>query len=442
MTSANSLTLSMFNLYCDIDSDTTGIYNTLHDSALLISKDVLSKLPGNIEDGEIRNLLLNEKIAFTSNVDEKLYFQYFINKLKYAPRRASFTVLVTSDCNFTCEYCFEGSNHKIVYMSKQTADDIVSFVRNSIDKHSSLNNVLVAFYGGEPLLNRSIIHKICNGLTESNNYSDKTVFTITTNLSLLTNEDIKMFEKYRFVNVQVAIDGPQHIHNRRRRSKDDSDTYTTIIRNIQRLVDHQISTIVILNYDQQNYSYMDELIAEIKLRLPFDKLIFFLNPIVESLSNHNCRRLFMSTELETDLFIELYDKLRGNRIPVDAFGQRDMVCMATSDVSCTVDLEGNLYKCGFTVGNSEYQVGTIYDDLYSNLNYELILDEPWKVCLENACPYLPICGAGCRGLALVKNLFLSDPVCEKKDYYEKVFNRLLKDHFQDLIKKGCENKRG
>jgi len=438
MNKNSPLTLSMFNIYCHIDKNTVGIYNTLHDSALLISKEYFKNLPNNINNEKIKTLLINEKVLFDSSFDERLYFRYFINKLKYSPQQASFTLLLTTDCNLACKYCFEGLTNNTVYMSEQTANDIVIYFQNILKIHTSLTNIVICFYGGEPLLNRAAMSKICKKLSENNDIFNKINFTITSNLSLLKDEDIEIFNKYNFLNVQVALDGPQSIHDKRRCTKDGGKTYSTIINNIQRLVDNQISTMIILNYDQENYLYMDDLIDDLKLKLPYKKLIFFLNPIIKSFANQNCKELFMTSEFETDLFIKLYKKLRKNKIPIEAFGQRDMVCMATSDVSCTIDPLGNLFKCGLTVCKPEYKIGTIHEDIYTNLNYRFILDETWFDCLEVACPYLPICGGGCRGLSLIQNSSLSKLLCEKKEYYEKVFKYILRNHFKELMKKGCE----
>ncbi len=422
----------MFNLYSEIDRNTVGIYNTLHDSAVLLNKDIYKNFP-NIVEKDIIKTLIEEKLIYKTSFDEKLYFRYFINKLKYSPNHASFTVLLTSNCNFKCNYCFEGLNNRKVSMSSELAEDTANYIWNSFELHNSLNKIIVSYYGGEPLLNREAMISICENLNSKSNSQQKVDYVLISNLSLLTDNDIKFLKKYRFLNIQVALDGPKRIHDNRRSTKTNIATYDTIIDNINKLVKNKLSVIIIINYDNENYKYIDKLIIDLKEKLPTKKISFFLNPIIKSLSNQKCEKLFMSNGQQTDLLIKIYKKFRKNEMNVEVFGLRDMLCMATTDVSGVIDPLGNIYKCGFLMPNTKYQTGTIYDDLYYKLNYQFLLDEPWADCLNESCAYLPICGGGCRGIAIIENKSMDTPLCEKKEYFDKIQKYIIKDYLKDLI---------
>ena len=100
MSTNSEYILSLFNIYLELEKGTYGIYNTLHDSAISISRDNLLKLRKNsLSDKNLLQTLHENKIIHNNKFNEKDYFKYYINKLKYAPVYASFVLMVTSSCN-------------------------------------------------------------------------------------------------------------------------------------------------------------------------------------------------------------------------------------------------------------------------------------------------------------------------------------------------------
>lgn len=426
--------LSIFNIYHHLDDDLIGIYNSLHDSMLLIESAGLEDL--STLESDALEILLKEKAAYPKSFDEKSYFRYFINKLKYSPTHVSFVVVLTTDCNFCCPYCFEGSSLNSEYMDDEVADATIKFIIESVKKHTSIRTVYIAFFGGEPLLNRPVMWEICRRLREILGNTHDIRFTLTTNLTLLSQDDITLLRDFAFTNVQVAIDGAKSIHDTRRATKGRQPTYDSTFENIRCLIKDNIQTMVFLNFDHQNASTFEMLITDIKNKLPFHELVFLLNPITPSLARSCSKNYFMPKDVEANLFVNLFKELKDSGLTIQAFGQKDMLCMANSDLSCMIDPKGRLFKCGMMIGNDNFVTGTVFDNTFNSMYYQLIINEPWEDCLQNACPYLPICGGGCRSLALISGIPFSAPYCEKKTYFESVFPVVLEDEFNRLIQKG------
>lgn len=432
--SNNQYKFSIFNIYIELSKDTIGIYNTLHDSAAVLDKESFNNFK--VLDDEKLNALLNNRMIFADEFNEKRYFRYYLNKLKYSPRHATFVLSITSDCNLSCEYCFEGKNNISKNMSSDIALKSIQFITNSFEKHSSLKELYIAFFGGEPLLNKKIMSIICEEIFRQQNISKVTKFTLTSNLTTLTDDDIEILKHYSFTNVQVAIDGSKEFHDYRRKFKSGQGSFNVTVGNIIKLINNGINVMVFLNFDNENEQSYNELIPYIKKQLPFEKLVFVLNPITKSLCNSNCNISFMNKSQEKETFLKLYSKLKESGLTVQAFGQKDMLCIINTDVSCIIDPEGFIYKCGMMLGNLQYKVGSVSSNLPCNLFYELILEEPWKNCLETECAYLPVCGAGCRSLALVNEGSLKSVYCEKNEYFDTIYKETLKDHFNKLLKGG------
>ncbi len=191
MSTNSEYILSLFNIYLELEKGTYGIYNTLHDSAISISRDNLLKLRKNsLSDKNLLQTLHENKIIHNNKFNEKDYFKYYINKLKYAPVYASFVLMVTSSCNMNCQYCFEGTNKPELNMSKRTAKSAVEYIIKSSRTNTSIQDIFISFFGGEPLLNRKIIESVCHQIRGSE-LKDTAHFSITTNLTLLNNNDIQ-----------------------------------------------------------------------------------------------------------------------------------------------------------------------------------------------------------------------------------------------------------
>ena len=435
---SESFKLSMFNLYLKIDESTSGVYNTLHDSALVVDKDVLQTICETSMHGHDSFLepLIENKMLVPHDFDEKQYFIYYLNKMKYSPVRASYILTLTSSCNLDCPYCFEGRNKNGDTMSPVVAERALDYIIHQCEKNTSVKNVEIAFYGGEPLLNRDVMKFICEKASSTLNNIVRLEYTLVSNLTLLMDSDIELLKHYSFTNIQVAIDGPPEIHDKRRISKTGDKTFDLIFSNILKLVDNNLQVVLILNFDESSWHCYSDLIPIIKAQLPYKRMYLILNPLSKCLCNTSCGSTFSDNSKEAEIFLKLYNYFRDNDISIHAFGQDSVPCMLNRDMSEVIDPKGLVYKCGLMLGKPEFAAGSIFDSLSRTFNYKMLLEEPWKQCLDRGCVYLPICGGGCRTRALIEAGDLSSLYCRKNDYYDHVYSILLRDHFKELIEGG------
>lgn len=428
--------LSLFNIYFDLDEGSSvGVYNTLHDSAIVLDRETYVRVIK--EDSDVENDILSSlfrnRIIFPKNFDERQYFRYYINKLKYSPKHASFVFCLTSDCNLTCPYCFEGQNKIPKYMSPKLARSAVTFLSKMYQKNSSLTDIYITFFGGEPLLNREVMGTVCEEISRIHEIRDKVKYILTSNLTSLTNTDLTLIKQYPFISVQVAMDGSKRVHDSRRKFKSGRGSFDLIVKNIKKLVENHLPVTIFLNFDRETEECYDEFLLYIKSNLPYEQINFVLNPLTKSLCNRSCDIYFIDKGQKEGMFLNIYQKFKNHGITIDAFGQKDMVCMLTTDISCIIDPEGWLYKCCLMLGLPKYRIGNIFIDHYYDLNYKMITAEPWESCLEAGCAYLPICGGGCRCVALMETGDMKALDCRKKDYYDEGFRVILRDHFNQLM---------
>lgn len=132
---------------------------------------------------------------------------------------------VTTKCNFRCKYCTYSDNYEFTrthgsnFMTFDTAKLAIDYYMKNfaiVYKRNFERAPIISFYGGEPLLNFTLIENIVIYLqSKYPEYKKDFQFHITTNGLLLNNEIRKFLYENKF-NVLVSIDGYKENHDRNR----------------------------------------------------------------------------------------------------------------------------------------------------------------------------------------------------------------------------------
>ncbi len=91
-------------------------------------------------------------------------------------------------------------------------------------------NISIVFNGGEPLLNFTVLKKLHIAL-EKIGVND---FSISTNLTLLTDEIITYLYNNKFI-LHISLDGTKDIHNKNRIFKDGKGTFDIVYNNVVKI---------------------------------------------------------------------------------------------------------------------------------------------------------------------------------------------------------------
>lgn len=110
------------------------------------------------------------------------------------------TVILTADCNLACSYCYQN-----VRRPRRMEWDTL---RASLDMAlaSSQRPVEVFFVGGEPMLELSLIQRAAEYVGEHCTESPRVKYSISTNGTLLKDENIAFLAEHRF-DTQISFDG-------------------------------------------------------------------------------------------------------------------------------------------------------------------------------------------------------------------------------------------
>lgn len=378
-------------------------------------------------------------------------------------RLQGITLQLTQNCNFRCRYCsFSGNGyfdrkHNGAMMSKDIACKAVDFLKNN---SSDLRTVRIGFYGGEPLLNYSL-------LKETVSYAKKVmpekelIFSVTTNLSILNDEIISFFIENKF-NVAVSLDGSQHYHDRYRRfAVDGSGTFSTVYSNLKRIFDFSsdyfskyitISAVVdcddnvaelqeffkrgFIRNARVNFSALDSSKTDFKKNPTEDFLNSYKENLFKALINNHIQTERIHVQSNDVLFsnsgdFEELEKNLSMKTPIKQMHHSGPCIPGHSKM--LVDVHGNLYTCEKASSNSTtMRIGNLYkgydfDKTNSLLNVGKLTQENCKKCW--AIRFCSACAINIDNFdTLSKELKLKE--CE---ITVKKVEELLKDYF--VVKK-------
>lgn len=114
--------------------------------------------------------------------------------------KSLYVIFTTTACNAACTYCFE-KGYEAITMSDETADDVARYIEKTRDKNQTIR---LKWFGGEPLVNKAVIDRICGKLKAD---GVKYESSITTNGSLLSKcSDKELIDLWHIKDIQLTFD--------------------------------------------------------------------------------------------------------------------------------------------------------------------------------------------------------------------------------------------
>ncbi len=382
-------------------------YNSASNSLIVLEKNYAGILEqgvsGSFSDSrtpeEIVTTLKDNGFLIPEDIAEQGRSEIQSMLSRYSISGFGMVIAPTLDCNMACPYCFENKRNR-PSMTDATAEKLLEFVSQRI-RTTEAKSFHVGWYGGEPLLELNRIRSLSKSfLTLAAKENITYGAGIITNGTLLTAEAAQILrEEGKVSTAQITIDGLPATHNKRRILRDGSESFDTIIENID-AVRKIISISVRVNVDRSNADEAKALIEYfINDRHWEEDVIFYFSPVHKSteycqIKENTC---FSSSEfgpVNAELFNHTY-KLGNRRVPLQFYPRViQSYCSGPSVNSLVMDPEGNFCKCWEHIGDPRHFIGSLSSGLVMNeehsrwLNYRLD-----SKCF--ACKILPICQGGC-----------------------------------------------
>lgn len=146
------------------------------------------------------------------------------------------SLAISQQCNLACTYCYASGGSFGKAPTRMSADVARASVDRLVENLSSGEVGTIAFMGGEPLANRRAVHDIVS--YAKNTAAEREIgmqFSITTNGTLITAEDVELFRQNGFC-LTLSLDGFGDAHDRNRPYLSGRGSFDRIVKNIAPLL--------------------------------------------------------------------------------------------------------------------------------------------------------------------------------------------------------------
>ncbi|HXI28914.1 MAG TPA: radical SAM protein [Vicinamibacterales bacterium] len=446
---------SMFNVRVPLPArDEVFLMNTITDAQLVVWSDVVGLLDEvGIEafeagtlDREARDsfeLLRDNGFLVDSRDADRRNLDDYLGAVKSDTSELNVTVLTTLQCNFACDYCFQGDhgdyNQRADRMSPATAARVADWIEGELDRVHPEKFVLT-FFGGEPLLNLPAMYDLAERAWRLSDARGVSLFVnIITNGLLLTPEVVDRMLPFGLNGVKITLDGDRDTHNRMRPLRGGQGTFDRIVENV-RAVAGRVRIAIGGNFDESSVDSYPALLEYLAQQDFADKLskIFFkpivrvepvsakgiipLTPIAaKDALNGTCMtslgsgagKACDSCNVLDDKLSMLRDATRRLGFPTHD-GVHNGPCHVHKAHAHTIGPDGSLYACpGFT-GQLALSTGHIdgrQDSWRETARERFLRLSPWKECGD--CAYIPVCAGGCVAASHSQLGDMNVPTCHK-----------------------------
>ena len=238
-------------------------------------------------------------IQYKDDIDWLVAESFIVNEIEYTKERFNSASLFHNEilnlillpageaCNLDCIYCYEDHNDK-KSMKKEHAYALLSLIKKTNKKH-----VHIEYFGGEPMLNMNFISYFSELLKKENiSHSG----AITTNGTLLNEENLNLLYGANVKSFQITLDGPEDIHNYLRTSKSKNINSFSSVYNSLDLISKSnfldINVILRMNVNEKTIEdfNFDRFIQTIESVIPKEDTRFLLLPkVISNYSNLNLK---------------------------------------------------------------------------------------------------------------------------------------------------------
>jgi uncharacterized protein len=446
---------SMFNVRVPLaDRGEVFLMNTLTDAQLIVSDEIagmldrLSSDPASvaperldIEGREALVTLTEHGFIVPSRATDTEALNKFFTDYREDTEQMRVTVLTTLQCNFACDYCFQGDhgdyNKHADQMSLDDSARLADWIELRLDELKP-KRLTITFFGGEPLLNIPVIYDQAERALAACQKRGVTLsLGIITNGLLLTEELVDRLLPYGLGYVKVTLDGDRDTHNKMRPLRGGQGTFDRIIENVRKVAG-KVRIAVGGNFDADSVESFPALLDFLKEQDFADKLakvafkpvvrerqvpknVIPLTAVTDKPLNGTCMTAAGSggsSICDTCQFVDEQLSHLRDETKKRGFPTVDGVHMGPCEIhkrhAYTIGPDGATYACpGFT-GEPTLATGHIDGRTES---WRMSAAErfehlaAWHKCGD--CAFIPVCAGGCSVASHTELGDMNMPTCHK-----------------------------
>lgn len=419
--------VSKFNLFLDTpEEDKKVVLNPLSGAIDIVDEETIQFIKkGGIgiqseSDGELLQECLEKGYLFHDQAAEAMKLEQTVQKWDDMVRNLTehFMVYVTFACNLKCTYCFQKdtAQDKSFVMNKEVIQSLFRATNFIHEERGTTERPCMTLFGGEPLLKRKSQVEAVEEILRTCREHNYRVDAVTNGVELSFYCD--MLARYSIESIQVTLDGPREVHDKRRIFPNGTGSFDRIVKGIDDVLEEGIPVIVRVNIDEMNIKGLPELARFVAEKGWLDKGVKVklcgASEEMEQCFNEPDSRTYKKVFDVYTTYPETTMMLLNLRLPrifenVVHHGKmpfpRAQFCWSTSGFSYSLDLLGNIFPCCCINACCDFE-GARYGTFYPELNLNKDTLEAWHSrnvftlpqCRE--CEVALFCGGGCTRTAL------------------------------------------
>lgn len=461
---------SIFNLRVPLDDGRVFLMNTLTDAQVIVASEVAAMLePGaaprrhavDAETSEALAALAEHGFLSAGRDADRAALDRYLDTVTRDTTELNITVLTTLQCNFACDYCFQGDhgdyNKFAEKMSMDTAARVADWIEQELDRVRP-EKLVLTFFGGEPLLNLPVMYFLAERLWNATRARRvNQLVSIITNGLLLTEAVVDRLLPFGLRGVKITLDGDRDTHNRMRPLRGGQGTFDRIIENIRRVAP-RVRVAIGGNFDESSVDSYPALLAFLREQDFADRIgkvnfkpvvrsaedagalkpaggprILSLTPVgadgvpTKPLGGTCMTSAGAGTASTCDTCHFLDDKMTFLREETRRFGfptpdgVHNGPCHVHMQHAHTIGPDGSLYACpGFTgeKGLSTGHIDQRRDPLRERARQQFDRLRPWDECGD--CAFIPVCAGGCIAASHATLGDMHTPACHKRAFESAV----------------------
>ena len=405
--------------------------------------------------------LQKKHFLFSSQAEEEAAFEEVCTTAwagfnREVPRQ--FTFILNAHCNFTCPYCFEPEAFRahpntLTEEKIDAAFRVVDALENEQPEQDAQQNpAQFEIFGGEPLLpgSRSNLEYLIRQIEQRGKSA-----TLQTNGYFLSAA-LDVFRKYQDTirQIQVTLDGPPEIHNKRRVPRSGEPTFERIVTGIDRLLaeDLPLNINLRMNVDRTNIAFIETMaqfyhdkgwtaqpnitfvaapvdnrsgsIRNPELLVGWHEVFERVLPLSVDMGNGP---FDLSIFKQTNYFRHFFNTIGKPDHLQPVFTPKVLYCEAAALKLYVFHTDGSIYPCPEGVGMEPLAIGRYFPEWVMDSDSMKLWQS--QTILTRAqcrdCDIATFCGGGCVLNALLKNGSMSVPECENAE-------EVLQAYFQQI----------
>jgi len=343
----------------------------------------------------------------------------------FPPIFNSLTLHLSSACNMSCTYCYNGQNAQSCHLSAKQVENSIDYLLD----HPRDKKLKIHFMGGEPTVAwESLQHAVDYAREAVSNRDTEIIFAITSN-------GVWSDAQYEYIinnisDITISIDGPEDVHNKYRKLKSGRNTYEHVFRVAKALNDIDTLNLCLSVTMAREFVERMRSITEFLCR-EFPGVDIFIEALRTD-NQHSNDAIVLSPDIKIflDNYIDCLSYLRkagfsndiSNSFVKPCGEQRTRYCGASGG-NFIVSPDGIITACGAMTYNKSpvsnyFSFGEVHDSgiLLDEDKYRRLVE--WNVSnIEecNDCIARYICLGGCLARKAHLESFWSRPSCYCKE---------------------------